>query len=49
VEAADLLSVLEKHDWNRAAAARELGIHRTTLYRKIRSLGLPPPKPRKRQ
>jgi PAS domain S-box-containing protein len=49
LEAGYLLSVLEKNSWNRAAAARELGIHKTTLYRKIKSLGLKPPGGRKRR
>jgi len=49
LEAGYLLSVLEKNGWNRTAAARELGIHKTTLYRKIKSLGLKvPPARRKR-
>jgi transcriptional regulator with PAS, ATPase and Fis domain len=33
-----LLSALERNNWNRAAAAKELGIHRTTFFRKIRKL-----------
>lgn len=33
-------SALRKHGGNRAAAARELGIHRTTLWRKMRRYGL---------
>jgi transcriptional regulator of acetoin/glycerol metabolism len=36
--------VLERNSWNRTAAARELGIHKTTLHRKIRRLGLELPK-----
>jgi transcriptional regulator of acetoin/glycerol metabolism len=32
--------VLARNSWNRTAAARELGIHKTTLHRKIRHLGL---------
>jgi len=32
--------VLARNSWNRTAAARELGIHKTTLHRKIRRLGL---------
>ena len=32
---ADLLNALNKTDWNKAKAARLLGIHRSTLYRKI--------------
>lgn len=43
LEADFLKTVLEKNNWNRQAAARELGIHKTTLYRKIKSLGLDPP------
>ena len=39
-ERAALLETLEKHDWNRSQAARALGINRTTLYRKMRDLGL---------
>jgi DNA-binding NtrC family response regulator len=36
--------VLARNSWNRTAAARELGIHKTTLHRKIRRLGLELPK-----
>ncbi len=31
-------SALRRNHWNRAAAAEELGMHKTTLYRKIRKL-----------
>lgn len=43
VEANFIKTVLEKNNWNRAAAARELGIHKTTLYRKIKALNISPP------
>ena len=33
-----IISVLKKNNWNRLAAARELGIHKTTLFRKIKRL-----------
>jgi transcriptional regulator with PAS, ATPase and Fis domain len=44
VEAAFIRQVLERNHWNRTEAARELGVHKATLYRKIRRLGieLPP-------
>ncbi len=32
--------VLEAHDWNRHATAEALGINRTTLYKKMKRLGL---------
>lgn len=35
-----VLSALKRNGFNRAAAARELGIHKTTLYRKIKVLNL---------
>jgi PAS domain S-box-containing protein len=35
--------VLHRHQWNREAAAKELGIHKTTLWRKIRHLGIAVP------
>jgi len=38
-----ILGALERNRFNRAAAARELGIHKTTLYRKMQSLGVPLP------
>ncbi len=33
-----ILSVLKENHWNRLATARQLGIHKTTLFRKIRKL-----------
>jgi hypothetical protein len=35
--------VLRRHNWNRLAAAKELGIHKTTLWKKIRQFGLTVP------
>jgi DNA-binding NtrC family response regulator len=35
-----LLKALAAHGWNRSKAAVSLGINRTTLYRKMRDLGL---------
>ncbi len=40
VEAAFLTNALRKNGWNRLQTARELGIHKSTLFRKIKSLGL---------
>jgi PAS domain S-box-containing protein len=40
VEARFLYEVLARNSWSRTAAARELGIHPTTLHRKIRRLGI---------
>jgi DNA-binding NtrC family response regulator len=39
-ERAIILSVLERHNWNRNATAEALGINRTTLYKKMKRLGL---------
>lgn len=35
-----ILSVLKKNRWNRLATARDLNIHKTTLFRKIKKLGI---------
>jgi DNA-binding NtrC family response regulator len=35
-----ILDVLERNNWNRQATAGELGINRTTLYKKMKRLGL---------
>lgn len=43
-EAQAIFQTLEKNNFNRLAAARELGIHKTTLYRKMKALGIHPPK-----
>jgi len=40
VEARFIYEALRRNGWNRAAAARELGIHPTTLWRKTRKLGI---------
>lgn len=38
-----ILRALERNDYSRTAAARELGIHKTTLFRKMKRLGIPLP------
>ena len=35
-----ILNALERNGFNKAATARELGIHKTTLFRKLKALGL---------
>jgi len=40
VERQFLLSVLKKNEWNRLATAHHLKIHKTTLFRKIKKLGI---------
>ncbi|HEY2882967.1 MAG TPA: sigma-54 dependent transcriptional regulator [Pirellulales bacterium] len=35
-----ILEVLERNNWNRQASSTELGINRTTLYKKMKRLGL---------
>lgn len=41
LEAGSILSALEKNRNNRTAAAIDLGIHKTTLFRKMKKLGIP--------
>ncbi len=43
IEAHFIRECLQRHNWNRAAAARELGMHKTTLWRKMKRLGIEPP------
>ncbi|MBD3368561.1 MAG: PAS domain-containing protein [Candidatus Eisenbacteria bacterium] len=38
-----IVRTLAKTGWNRTAAARELGIHKTTLWRKMKKLDIEPP------
>jgi PAS domain S-box-containing protein len=38
-----LIETLKKNHWNRSATAAELGIHTSTLWRKIKRLGIDPP------
>jgi PAS domain S-box-containing protein len=40
IEARFIRDALARNDWNRLATARELGIHKSTLFRKIKSLGI---------
>jgi PAS domain S-box-containing protein len=40
MEAIFLTNALRRNKWNRLQTARELGIHKSTLYRKIKSLGI---------
>ncbi len=43
-----LYEVLRKNDWNRAATAAQIGIHPTTLWRKIKRLNLEIPKQKRK-
>jgi len=45
MEAAFLMNALRRNNWNRTKTARELGIHKSTIFRKIKSLGLKVPTP----
>jgi DNA-binding NtrC family response regulator len=38
-----ILETLQEHDWNRNVTAEQLGINRTTLYKKMKRLGLETP------
>jgi transcriptional regulator of acetoin/glycerol metabolism len=38
-----LVQELQRHEWNLSSVARELGISRNTLYRKLQRLGIRPP------
>lgn len=40
LEGQTILKALQKNSYNRLAAARELGIHKSTLFRKMKRLGL---------
>ena len=42
-EASYISEVLARHGWNRKESAGELGIHKTTLWRKMKKLGIRPP------
>ena len=42
IEEQKILDALERHGGNRAAAAKALGIHKTTLWRKLKKLGISP-------
>ncbi len=46
IEARAIQEAIARHGGNRKAAARELGVHKSTLFRKIRALGLELPKRR---
>jgi transcriptional regulator of acetoin/glycerol metabolism len=44
VEASFLMNALRRNNWSRIETARQLGIHKTTLFRKMKSLGLQAPR-----
>ena len=43
VERQFIISILKKNKWNRLATAKELKIHKTTLFRKMKKLDIKPP------
>jgi PAS domain S-box-containing protein len=43
MESLFIMAALKRNDWSRKDTAKELGIHPSTLYRKIRKLGLKAP------
>jgi len=40
IDTQSIRTALERNDYNRLAAAKELGIHKTTLFRRIKKLGI---------
>ncbi len=44
-EAQTIMEALERHGYNRWATAKALGIHKSTLFRKLKALGITPPSP----
>ncbi|MFW6170193.1 MAG: sigma-54 interaction domain-containing protein, partial [Planctomycetota bacterium] len=44
MEASFLMNALRRHGWNRTETAKSLGVHKTTLFRKIKALGLSVPR-----
>ncbi len=50
IEARLIMDALRRNNWSRLETARALGIHKSTLFRKIKALGLDvPPSTRKKQ
>ncbi len=43
LDAQAIQSALERNNFNRLAAARDLGVHKTTLFRRMKKLGILPP------
>jgi len=43
IDARAIHAALERNGFNRLAAARELGVHKTTLFRRMKRLGIVPP------
>jgi transcriptional regulator of acetoin/glycerol metabolism len=43
IEAKAIYDALVRNNWNRTAAARELGVDKTTVWRKCKRLGIAPP------
>lgn len=43
IDAQAIRAALERNTFNRLAAAKELGIHKTTLFRRMKKLGIPLP------
>ncbi len=44
MESTYLINALRQNNWNRLQTARQLGMHKSTLYRKIKSMGLSLPR-----
>jgi transcriptional regulator with PAS, ATPase and Fis domain len=40
LDAQSIRSALDRNNYNRLAAAKDLGIHKSTLFRKIKKLGI---------
>jgi DNA-binding NtrC family response regulator len=40
LEAETIRTTLERHSYSRLAAAKELGMHKSTLFRKLKKLGI---------